>query len=127
MGFVAGDYQVIAIDIDAWDGDIVGLIKGALPCSPMAKRGAKGETLFFRCNSSIKTKQYRNADGTLLVEILGKGRQTVVPPSIHPDTGQPYELVGKITRADELRILDRAIGAAFMARWRPSGARPHRP
>ena len=29
----------------------------------------------------------------MVLEILSHGRQTVLPPSIHPDTGQPYEWI----------------------------------
>jgi putative DNA primase/helicase len=34
--------------------------------------------------------QAPRADGGMLCEFLGMGNQVVVPPSIHPDTGQPY-------------------------------------
>lgn len=68
---------VIALDID--DDSIL----DKLPKSPVAKRGAKGETRFFRYNG----EQSINFNGG---ELLSDGRQTVIPPTIHPDLKKPY-------------------------------------
>ena len=62
-----------------------------------AKRGAKGITYFGRRSSAFKKKIFTRKDGDLKIghiEILGAGQQTVIPPSLHPDTGEEYEWVG---------------------------------
>jgi hypothetical protein len=67
-----------------------------LPHTPFKKRGKKGVTLFFR--GAIDNFSYnRNVKGIQerMVDVLGEGRQTVLPPSIHPDTKQPYYWVGE--------------------------------
>ena len=46
------------------------------------------------------TTQFR-IDGRLVVEVLGAGRQTVLPPSAHPDTGRSYVWTGTKTLLDE--------------------------
>ena len=46
------------------------------------------------------TIQFR-IDGRLVVEVLGAGRQTVLPPSVHPDTGRSYVWTGTKTLLDE--------------------------
>jgi hypothetical protein len=73
---------VVAVDIDTENERTLDIV----PASPVRKRGKKGETRFFRFNSDIISRKYHH----LGVEILANGNQTVLPPSIHPETGQPY-------------------------------------
>ena len=61
------------------------------------KRGRTGSTAFFRDPTGLITSRKflprKNADGTRgkpLVEILGPGSQSVLPPSFHPVTHRPY-------------------------------------
>jgi hypothetical protein len=48
----------------------------------------------YRCDKPVVTKQYKDVDGTMIVELRGLkedgsvGFQTVVPPSVHKDTGE---------------------------------------
>jgi len=88
---VNGD-QIVAVDIDTFDFDETEEIIGCLPHSPMAKRGQKGLTLFYRGDAALVTRKYDRAGRVSLCEILtGRDtRQTVVPPSIHPITGTAY-------------------------------------
>ena len=44
---------------------------------------------FFRVEEDIKTQQFKNSDGEILLEIRSTGSQTIVPPSVHP-TGEAY-------------------------------------
>ena len=87
---------VVAIDIDT-DAS-VGPVTSALPFTPVKKRGRKGETLFFRNPHGVASKSFTlvRPDKTRerLVDILAEGRQTVLPPTNHPDTGQPYIWTG---------------------------------
>lgn len=79
--------NLVAIDLD---NDVDGLhakIESLLPPTPVAKVGAKGKTLFYQYNGQ-KSQGY-SKDGQRVLDILSQGRQTVLPPSIHPD-GFPY-------------------------------------
>jgi len=98
---VLGFAGVVAVDIDTDDPTISDAIMSVLPPSPVAKRGQKGRTLFYRGNvqrpaadgtmtGAIPSKAY-NLGGTRVLDLLAYGRQTVLPPTIHPDTLQPYE------------------------------------
>lgn len=109
LGSSVGEHSIVAVDIDAEDFDEVEEIRGALPYSPMAKRGRKGLTLFYRGTPSIKTTQYRRDRKTVLCELLtgNETRQTVVPPSIHPETNEPYVwLNGGPCSVADLPVLD---------------------
>lgn len=85
---------VIALDIDTDNPETLSVA----PKSPVAKRGQKGETRFFKFNkdilndsSKLKTKGY---------EVLSSGRQTVLPPSIHPVSKVPYKWTTQTTLLD---------------------------
>lgn len=83
-------YQLCAIDID--DESSQEHIEAALPAKVCGKKGQKGVTWFYLCPSDIKVKRKVNKKGTV-VELLADKSQTVIPPSIHPDTGNPYHWV----------------------------------
>lgn len=99
---------VVAIDIDTTDVEMTEAIMSILPDSPVAKRGQKGRTLFFRANTYredaetgevtgvVKSKPY-DVHRERVVDLLCHGRQTVVPPSIHPDTHRAYEWITEDT------------------------------
>jgi len=107
---------VIGIDFDAVDPDALDTLLGAAPASPMVKRGQKGETRLFRARKTIKTKVYDDTseigpDGKplakRLIDLLAgfDTRQTVVPPSVHPDTGQAYVWTAGPVPTEQLPIL----------------------
>lgn len=95
LGSKVGEHeQVMAIDIDLTDHDEVEEVRRALPFTPMAKKGKKGMTLFYRADTEITTRRY-SRDGVVILEVLTghDTRQTVVPPSIHPE-GHIYKWIG---------------------------------
>lgn len=98
---------VAVLDLDATDPDALDTLMRATPASPMVKRGHKGETRFFRAPKDLKTASYDGPDGRLLDVLTGfDTRQTVVPPSIHPETMQPYVWLGVgPVAANELPVL----------------------
>ena len=52
---------------------------------------AKGLTSFFRCTAAVFVNRiFRRSAQEILVELLGPGRSTTLPPSIHPKAGRPY-------------------------------------
>jgi hypothetical protein len=57
--------------------------------SPVCKAGRRGHTAFFVAHAEIPSKDFRVGQ-KCVVQVLSIGRQTVLPPSVHPDTGQPY-------------------------------------
>ncbi|MDI1347249.1 MAG: bifunctional DNA primase/polymerase [Pseudolabrys sp.] len=97
---------LVGVDIDTDDPIIRNAILSALPPTTVSKRGAKGDTRFFRGPSIDKSKSWNlpTNDGELTTDgkrktyracdLIGPGRQTVLPPTIHPDTGQPYVWTG---------------------------------
>lgn len=40
------------------------------------------------------------------ISIMGEGQQVVLPPSIHPDSGQPYEWRERLTETPEMPLMD---------------------
>lgn len=93
MGSVVKDgLQICAVDID--NDDLRHDIEMALPSLVCGKRGAKGVTWFYLCDQAIKTRRIVNQKGTV-VDFIADRTQTVIPPSIHPDTKQPYIWLGQ--------------------------------
>jgi hypothetical protein len=86
---VACGLGLICIDIDIEEA--VEPLLAILPPSPVQKKGRKGISLFYRGNTEIiRSKNFRTPERVGLVDLLAEGKQTVIPPSIHPDTNEPY-------------------------------------
>lgn len=92
LGTRVGALRLIAVDLDAEDFDQLEELRRVLPPSPMVKRGKKGETRFYLAAATIKTRAFNDGNRRRLVDLLTgtDTRQTVVPPSVHPETGAPY-------------------------------------
>ena len=81
----------IAID---FDNDPIGCHDGIkavlakLPGTIVRRKGSKGYIQYFRSVVGTATKVFRTDKGNAL-EVLGAGRQSVLPPSIHP-SGDTY-------------------------------------
>jgi hypothetical protein len=76
---------IVCVDIDTDDDEILSKV----PPSPIVRRGKKGEVRFYSYTKEIESRNYHKHK----VEVLSAGRQVVLPPSIHPDTGQTYTWV----------------------------------
>jgi hypothetical protein len=84
-------FGIVALDLDH---DVDGLHARVLEdagSSPVAKRAAKGPTYFYRYAGERSRSFARN--GQTVAEILSTGRLVILPPTIHPDTGKPYQWV----------------------------------
>jgi AAA domain/Bifunctional DNA primase/polymerase, N-terminal len=83
-----GATYIIAVD---YDDDDVALLASEDPklWGIVQKRGARGATAFFRSSTPVPSKDFKIGD-RMVVQILGDGKQTVLPGSVHPDTGKPY-------------------------------------
>lgn len=78
---------LVAVDLDH---DIDGAhqkILDLIPWTPLQKTGAKGCTYFYRYQDH-KTGAW-SKNGKTVLDLLSDGRQTVLPPSVHPD-GMQY-------------------------------------
>ncbi len=82
-----------SIDVD--DPEIWKAIADLVPVTPHVKRGNRGFTLIYSVHPTDpvrRTKTFiERFQKKMLLEVLADGRQTVLPPSIHPETGKPYE------------------------------------
>src|SRR6516162_11112666 len=72
--------DVVALDNDSNDPRIAEALRKVLPETPVEKKGAKGGTGFYR-GPGIRSHAWV-INGRKVVEILGAGRQTVLPPTI---------------------------------------------
>lgn len=86
MGAASG---VVAIDIDSDDPRVLRIVQQLLPVSPWRRVGRKGAVLAYRFEGE-RTFRIKDSAGVMLLECLSKGTQIVLPPSIHPDTGNAY-------------------------------------
>ncbi|MGA7329222.1 MAG: bifunctional DNA primase/polymerase [Rhodomicrobium sp.] len=68
-----------------------------LPEVMVSKKGRRGFTVFFRSSIPLASRRFRSVERKILVEILAMGRQTVLPPTIHPDTKEPYQWLTQAT------------------------------
>ena len=90
IGLVLGVQSGISmIDIDTPDAELANKIVAMLPPTPWCKIGKKGLTLAYRF-VGVPTFRIKNNTGVMLVEHLSSRTQTVLPPSIHPETRRPY-------------------------------------
>ncbi len=72
---------VMFVDIDSDDAKVLNAVKP----SPIRKRGKKGESRAFRFDPNVPSTKIAG-----IIDILAYGRQTVLPPTVHPETGKPY-------------------------------------
>ena len=95
---------LIGIDID--DNSLIDPVLKILPPVLVAKRGKKGLTAFYRGEHPRDDEQwwrkdnYRTAEKRGLLDFLAVGAQTVLPSTMHPDIGRPYEWTTERTLID---------------------------
>lgn len=101
MGIRTGDMHrdntcLIGIDVDLEDAQLIRVVERAIGDKVPVKRGKKGYTYMVRFDRQVATSRIplkRNGKNKAAIDVLARGAQTVVPPSIHPDTGLPYQWV----------------------------------
>jgi hypothetical protein len=126
-GLLSG--YLVVIDIDTDDPGILETLCKILPATPVKKKGARGESWFYY-GPDIASRAWL-INGCKVVEILGAGRQTVLPPTIHPDLGEPYRWTGSKTleelRPQDLPLLPPGIVEQIDAVLAPFGYVPPEP
>lgn len=95
VGVVCGKH-LSGIDIDTDDPVIKGAVISVLPSATVKKKGAKGETWLYQGFNTDKSVSWRINKKTVC-DFIGPGRQTVLPPTVHHDTKQPYVWTGAET------------------------------
>lgn len=84
-----GFNDVIAVDVDTDDDAMRAALSAVLPHSTVTKRGEKGFTAFYRGSRAIQPRHF-DIHKSRVVDLLAYGTQTVIPPTVHPDTQRPY-------------------------------------
>jgi hypothetical protein len=97
LGVAGGFNGLVPVDVDTVNPRIVYATISALPELTVNKVGRRGFTAFFRDpTGSIPGLKFKKPLGggkfDMLVEILATG-QTVLPPTIHPDTQKSYRWI----------------------------------
>lgn len=108
IGLLCGSPSgVICIDIDTPDLEIQQIILDNLPETPVMKKGKKGVNFFYRHNGE-STVNYKNPilKKDNLFELISTGRQTVLPPSIHPDSKKAYEWCDRDGNSRSISLLN---------------------
>jgi hypothetical protein len=94
IGLICGD-PLIAADIDSDDEalgvELIDAFVAADSGVTITKAGRRGQTLLLRPPLGVVVKSRKFLiDGKTVFEMLAEGRQTVLPPTIHPDLNAPY-------------------------------------
>jgi hypothetical protein len=87
IGVRCGD-GLVGFDFDDEEAALV--ISEAFDASPVNKAGQRAWTPFYRADFDVPSEDFFDASGRKVLQILSTGRQTVIPPSIHCDTREPY-------------------------------------
>jgi hypothetical protein len=111
---------IVAFDYDHDDAALI--ISDVFPSTPVNKAGQRAFTSFYRVDFEVPSEDFHNDDGELVLQILSRGKQTILPPSIHADTGLPYKWTNGHslydTPIEQLRLLprdyrERILGLGF--------------
>lgn len=101
---VAIDHQLKVIDVDTDDADIRAAIESVIPAPTVKKKGQKGYSAFYRGSENIVSRPFSlvlpGGFESRIIDLLAHGRQTVLPPTVHPDTGAAYEWITDDTLMD---------------------------
>lgn len=92
--------HLLTIDIDINDHGLIGYGERRVGPGAMKRVGAKGVGIIVRASGNTKSHAIHSYwDGVKrpVIDVLGHGKQTVIPPSVHPKTKLPYNWVSKET------------------------------
>jgi hypothetical protein len=104
IGVVLGELSgIVGIDRDYDVPGASDALDKLIPFSPVAKKGEKGWTKFYRFNGERSCSF--NVQGHRVLDILSTGRQTVVPPTPHP-SGCSYVWITVDTLDDITSVSD---------------------
>ena len=105
----------------------MGAVLSVLPETEVKKRGAKGFSAFYRGSPAIVSAPF-SVGKERVVDLLAHGRQTVLPPTIHPNTGHPYTWITEDTLhdidIDQLPVLPDNIAELIAESLHPMDTNP---
>ena len=94
-------WELGAIDFDTDDSMMLQIMESSVPVSPCRKRGRRGFTAFYLLPAGTKGRRFRMGTATICELLTGTAtRQTILPPSIHPETHEPYVWLSRDTLAN---------------------------
>jgi hypothetical protein len=119
----AASRGLVVIDIDSEDVDVLAAIESRWP-STVRKVGRTGYSAFYWASPEVRARSFRRPSGGG-VDLLAQGRQSVLPPSLHPATREPYRWLTprtlENTIIDELPMLPDDIAAQLAEALEPFG------
>ena len=93
-GICVAHGSVIGLDLDTDRKDVEAALHAAVTPPDVRRRGQKGWMGYYRPGDGLDDLTARvrwyDKEGIVCVEILLHGTQSVLPPTIHPDTKRPY-------------------------------------
>ena len=130
IGVLLGEASNGLIDCDLDCPQALALADSMLPKTQavFGRKSTPQAHRLYRCAAIERTQQFKDIDGSMLVELRGTGGQTVFPPSVHPqgeriewhEYGEPLE----IEKHELLRGVERLAAASLLARhWPGTGSR----
>lgn len=132
VGILLGDPSGGLVDVDLDCPEALRLARVFLPRTDASfgRKSKPGSHRLYVAGRGVRTSEYEDLDGTMLVELRGTGGQTVVPPSTHP-SGEPiaWERAGDpatVELSDLSRAVRRLAAACLVARHYPAAGSRHR-
>ena len=89
---------IVALDYDNEEAAL--RVSEVMGDTPVNKAGVTAWTAFYRARGPVPSEDFVNEDGELMLQVLSDGKQTVIPPSIHPDSNEPYRWTNGATLYD---------------------------
>lgn len=134
--------RVIGLDLDTDRRDVAEALHRAVEAPSVRRRGQKGWLGYYRPGNGLdeltaRVRWYdeKSDSRSPVVELLLHGTQSVLPPTIHPGTGQPYRWLTEDSLedvgiddlptfgGDQLAALEREFGKIGLTRQAPRTVR----
>jgi hypothetical protein len=106
-GAVSNNLMVLDLDGEWAVSTFDDLFPSLLDTFTVTSGSGRGKHLYFFVDDLSPTTKYSRGDGHNGIELRSNGAYIVAPPSIHPDSGKPYEISVKrpIRRFQQLHYL----------------------
>jgi hypothetical protein len=132
IGVLLGEPSAGLIDIDLDAPEAPALADYFLPATGcvFGRQGKPKSHCLYIVDSPLKTEQFRDTKGAVLVELRSTGGQTIVPPSTHP-SGEPIQFYADgapatVTAMELREAVARLAAATLVARHWPEHGSRHR-
>jgi replicative DNA helicase len=127
---------IVDVDLDCWEAREVAAYFLPDPNGKHGRASAPGSHRWYCGGEGFETRQFRDpigSDKKMLVELRGRGMQTMIPPSIHPNgevltweielPDQPP--ANPVDMAGLERAVAKVAAASLLVRYWPEGSRHH--